>query len=411
MALQTSPLAPASFPRIPDIAGVRVAVGETGIKYRDRADLLLVELAEGTAVAGVLTRSTTPGAPVQWCRERLPSGRARGLLVNAGNANVFNGIGGRQAVEATAAAAARALGCTAEDMFLASTGVIGEPLEHDRITEEIGRLPAQLATGNWPAAARSIMTTDTFSKGATATAMIDGVPVHLAGIAKGSGMIMPDMATMLAFVFTDANLDPAVLTPMLRRNADKTFNSITVDSDTSTSDTLLLFSTGCAGGPGDITNHRDRRLRDFERALHAVLQDLALQVARDGEGAQKLIRIDVRGAASARAARQIGLSIANSPLVKTAVAGEDANWGRVVMAVGKSREKANRDRLAIAFGGIEIARDGTRVADYDEEPVTEHMRGREVLIEVDVGVGRGRATVWTCDLTHGYIDINADYRS
>jgi glutamate N-acetyltransferase/amino-acid N-acetyltransferase len=295
--------------------------------------------------------------------------------------------------------------------MVASTGVIGEPLEHEKITAKIAELPARFGLDHWELAAKAISTTDTFTKGAHLTAEIAGVPVNIVGIAKGSGMIAPDMATMLAFVFTDAKLDTSVLQPMLKRNADTTFNSITVDGDTSTSDTLLLFATGKAEPHLAPADHRDPLLRGFEKALHSVLKDLAIQVARDGEGAQKLIQINVTGAASKRAARKIGLAIANSPLVKTAVAGEDANWGRVVMAVGKSGEKADRDAMSVAFGGIEIARDGARVASFDEAPVTAHMKGREVLIETDVGVGRGKATVWTCDLTHGYININADYRS
>jgi glutamate N-acetyltransferase / amino-acid N-acetyltransferase len=411
MDLEVSPLAPERFPEMPAVAGVRVAVAESGLKYKGRPDLLLAEFAPGTTVAGVLTQSTAPGAPVQWCREHLDAGTARGLVVNAGNANVFTGARGRVAVEAMAAASAKALDCRANDVMIASTGVIGEPLEHEKITAEIGKLPARFGLNDWELAAKAISTTDTFTKGASATVEIGGVPVTICGIAKGSGMIAPDMATMLAFVFTDAKLDAAVLQPMLKRNADTTFNSITVDGDTSTSDTLLLFATGMADPHPAPKDHRDPLLRGFERALHGVLKDLAIQVARDGEGAQKLIQIDVRGAASRRAARKIGLAIANSPLVKTAVAGEDANWGRVVMAVGKSGEKADRDRMSVAFGGIEIARDGAMVEGYDEAPVTAHMKGRDVLIETDVGVGRGKATVWTCDLTHGYIEINADYRS
>jgi len=411
MDLEVSPLAPERFPEMPAVAGVRVAVAESGLKYQGRPDLLLAEFAPGTAVAGVLTQSTAPGAPVQWCREHLGSGTARGLVVNAGNANVFTGAKGRVAVEAMASASAKALGCGAHEIMIASTGVIGEPLEHEAITAEIAKLPARFGLNDWERAAKAISTTDTFTKGAHVTVEIDGVPVNIVGIAKGSGMIAPDMATMLAFVFTDAKLDAAVLQPMLKRNADTTFNSITVDGDTSTSDTLMLFATGQVAAHGQPRDHRDPMLRGFEKALHSVLKDLAIQVARDGEGAKKLIQVDVRGAASKRAARKIGLAIANSPLVKTAIAGEDANWGRVVMAVGKSGEKADRDRMSVAFGGIEIARDGARVEGFDEAPVTEHMKGSEVLIETDVGVGRGKATVWTCDLTHGYININADYRS
>ena len=411
MDLEISPLAPKRFPEMPAIAGVRIAVGESGVKYQGRPDLFLAEFAPGTTVAGVLTQSTAPGAPVQWCREHMGAGTARGLVVNAGNANVFTGAKGRVAVEAMAAASAKALGCGPKEVMIASTGVIGELLEHEKITAEIAKLPARFGVNGWEQAAKAISTTDTFTKGASKTVEIGGVPVTICGIAKGAGMIAPDMATMLAFVFTDAKLDVALLQPMLKRNADTTFNSITVDGDTSTSDTLMLFATGQAAPHPAPKDLRDPVLRKFEKALHSVLRDLAIQVTCDGEGAQKLIRIDVRGAVSTRAARKIGLAIANSPLVKTAVAGEDANWGRVVMAVGKSGEKADRDRMSVAFGGIEIARDGARVEDYDEAPVTAHMTGTEVLIETDVGVGRGKATVWTCDLTHGYININADYRS
>jgi glutamate N-acetyltransferase/amino-acid N-acetyltransferase len=411
MDLKVSPLAPARFPEMPEIAGLRLAVVGSGLKYKDRPDLLLAAFAPGTTVAGVLTQSSAPGAPVEWCRAHLSAGIARALVVNAGNANVFTGAKGRVAVEAMASASALAVGCRPAEVMVASTGVIGEPLEHEKITAKIAELPARFGLDHWELAAKAISTTDTFTKGAHLTAEIAGVPVNIVGIAKGSGMIAPDMATMLAFVFTDAKLDTSVLQPMLKRNADTTFNSITVDGDTSTSDTLLLFATGKAEPHLAPADHRDPLLRGFEKALHSVLKDLAIQVARDGEGAQKLIQINVTGAASKRAARKIGLAIANSPLVKTAVAGEDANWGRVVMAVGKSGEKADRDAMSVAFGGIEIARDGARVASFDEAPVTAHMKGREVLIETDVGVGRGKATVWTCDLTHGYININADYRS
>jgi glutamate N-acetyltransferase/amino-acid N-acetyltransferase len=411
MDLKVSPLAPERFPGMPAIAGLRLAVVESGLKYKDRPDLLLAAFALGTTVAGVLTQSTAPGAPVDWCRTHLSAGVARALVVNAGNANVFTGAKGRVAVEAMAAASASAVGCRPAEVMVASTGVIGEPLEHEKITAKIAKLPARFGLDQWELAAKAISTTDTFTKGAHLTADIAGVPVNIVGIAKGSGMIAPDMATMLAFVFTDAKLDASVLQPMLKRNADTTFNSITVDGDTSTSDTLLLFATGKAEPHLTPADHRDPLLRGFEKALHNVLEDLAIQIARDGEGAQKLIQINVTGAASKRAARKIGLAIANSPLVKTAVAGEDANWGRVVMAVGKSGEKADRDAMTVAFGGIEIARDGAQVEGFDEAPVTAHMNGREVLIETDVGVGRGKATVWTCDLTHGYIYINADYRS
>ena len=408
--LPVSPLAPERLPELPPLAGCRFAAVEAGVRYKGRRDLLLAEFAAGTTVAGVLTRNQMPGAPIDWCREHLPAGRARGLVVNAGNANVFTGAKGRTACVETAAAAAKVLGCAPAEIMLASTGVIGEPLAYERIVAALPGAHAALSGDTWEDAARAIMTTDTFPKAATRTANIRGVPVRINGIAKGSGMIAPDMATMLAFVATDAAIPADVLQALLVRTTARTFNAITVDSDTSTSDTLLLFATGqvshaAIAGPGEPA------LRDFRAKLEDLLKDLALQVARDGEGAQKLIEITVTGAASERAARRIALAIADSPLVKTAIAGEDANWGRIVMAVGKSGQKADRDRLAIDIGGIAVARDGARVEGYDEAPVAAHMKGREIKVLVDVGVGGSRSTVWTCDLTHGYIDINADYRS
>ncbi|MSP87816.1 MAG: bifunctional glutamate N-acetyltransferase/amino-acid acetyltransferase ArgJ [Alphaproteobacteria bacterium] len=405
-----SPLAPDRFPVMPPVPGVRLATGICGVRYKGRTDVLLAELAPGTAAAGVLTRSLTASAPVEWCRTRLKGGRARALVVNSGNANAFTGKSGDRATAATAAAVRRLIGCANDDIYLASTGVIGEPLPAERIVEGIGAIHARLTPEPWAEAAAAIMTTDTFAKGATRTARIGGKSVIINGIAKGSGMIAPDMATMLAFVFTDAKLPAGVLRPLIRAGADRSFNSITVDSDTSTSDTLLLFATGQAAHPR-IASATDPKLADFRRKLDEVLLDLALQVVRDGEGAQKMIRVDVTGAASPVAARRIGLAIANSPLVKTAIAGEDANWGRIVMAVGKAGERANRDRMRIAIGGVVIARRGERVTGYDEAPVAAHMKTRAIDIAVDVGIGRGAATVWTCDLTHGYIDINADYRS
>ena len=407
---QRSPLAPERFPDLPPVPGVRLATAACGLKYRGRDDLLLVELRRGAAVGGLLTRSLTASAPVEWCRAALPGGKARGLVVNAGNANAFTGRQGTVAVERTAAAVAGLLGCPRKQVFVASTGVIGEPLPHDRI---LGALPVLRACAEgtpWRAAAGAIMTTDTFPKAATRTAVIDGAPVVVNGIAKGSGMIAPDMATMLAFLFTDAALPPAVLQPLIAAAARESFNAITVDGDTSTSDTVLAFATGAARHRG-IESARDPILADFRRALRAVAVDLAHQIVRDGEGAGKFVTIRVTGAASARAARRIGLSVANSPLVKTAIAGADANWGRIVMAVGKAGERADRDRLAISIGGVPVAEDGHVRPDYDEAPVAAHVAGEEVEIGIDVGVGRGRATVWTCDLTHGYIDINADYRS
>ncbi len=403
-----SPLAPGRFPDLPEIGGVRVAATDAGIRYEGRDDLLLVALAPGTAIAGALTRSLTASAPVEWCREALAGGRARAIVVNSGNANAFTGRLGKAAVARTVAAAAAGIGCAEREVFVSSTGVIGEPLPAERtVVEKLPGLVAALAPGGWPAAAGAIMTTDTFPKGASATARIGGETVRIAGIAKGSGMIAPDMATMLAYVFTDAAVPPDLLQRLTARAVARSFNAITVDSDTSTSDTVLVAATGAAGNPEPDA----AMLRGFARALEAVCRDLAHQIVRDGEGATKFVEIAVSGAASARAARRIGLAIANSPLVKTAIAGEDANWGRIVMAVGKAGEKADRDALRISVGGVEITRGGQVAPDYDETPVARHMRGQEIGIAVDVGVGRGKAVVWTCDLTHGYIDINGSYRS
>jgi len=408
-----SPLAPAAFPAIPPVSGVDLAAGAAGIRYAGRDDVMLALLAPGTTAAGVFTRSKTASAPVEWCREALVrgGGAARAVIVNAGNANAFTGRAGLAAVRRTAETTAGLAGAEAGAVFVASTGVIGEPLDDSRIRAVLGGLRDRAAPGGWAAAARAIMTTDTFPKGATRTAVIDGATVTLAGIAKGSGMIAPDMATMLAFVFTDAAIPAPVLQPMLARANARAFNCITVDGDTSTSDTLMLFATGRGPAHGPVDRPGDRRLADFRRALGDLLIDLACQVVRDGEGAAKFVTIDVTGAASAPAARRIGLAIANSPLVKTAIAGADANWGRIVMAVGKAGERADRDRLMIRIGGVLVAENGVAHPDYREERLAGHMRGREIAIAVDVGVGRGRARVWTCDLTHGYIDINADYRS
>ncbi|MDE2516992.1 MAG: bifunctional glutamate N-acetyltransferase/amino-acid acetyltransferase ArgJ [Rhodospirillales bacterium] len=407
-----SPLA-VPLPALPVVKGVRLGAVEAGIRYRNRTDLVMVDLPAGTTAAGVFTRNRCPGAPVDWCREALAGGKARAVVINAGNANVFTGKAGRTACKESAAAAAKLLGCTVKQVFLASTGVIGEVLPHDRLIAALPKLHASLSETGWEAAARGIMTTDTFPKGATRMVEIGGVPVTISGIAKGSGMIAPDMATMLCFVFTDAKLPADVLQAALSRGVAGSFNATTVDSDTSTSDTVLLFATGQARTPrlpeGGVA--RARMLRDFTAALHAVLHDLALQVVRDGEGAQKLVRIDVTGAVSARSAHRVAMAVANSPLVKTAIAGEDANWGRIVMAVGKAGEPAERDLLSIAVGGVWMAREGTVVAGYDEAPVVAHMKGREIEIAIDLGLGRGKATAWTCDLTHGYIDINGSYRS
>jgi glutamate N-acetyltransferase / amino-acid N-acetyltransferase len=406
-----SPLAPKSFARLPPLAGVRMATGEAGVRYKDRTDVLLAVLAPGTQVAGVFTTSKTASAPVEWCREKAKTGAARALVVNSGNANAFTGRKGREAVKEIADIAGAVVGCDADDIFMASTGVIGEPLPAERITRILGRLAEAGAADGWRDASEAIMTTDTFPKLATATAEIEGHRVTINGIAKGSGMIAPDMATMLAFVFTDANLPAAVLRELLSSGVRDSFNAITVDSDTSTSDTLLLFATGKGAHHEPIAKANDRRLADFRDKLDALLQDLALQVVRDGEGAQKLIEVEVTGAESDAAARRIALSIANSPLVKTAIAGGDANWGRVVMAVGKAGEAADRDRLRIEFGGQVVAEKGERAAAYNEKAATRAVHGREVKIGVDIGLGKGRARVWTCDLTDGYIRINGAYRS
>ena len=409
MAGAVSPLA-VGLPELPELAGVRLAAAAAGIRYQGRTDLVMAEFAAGTTVAGVFTSSKCPGAPVDWCRACLPGGQARALVVNAGNANVFTGRAGALAAKATAAAAAGLAGCKPKQVFVASTGVIGEILPHERLTAALPALHGALSGGGWEAAARCIMPTDTFPKASTRTALIGDTEIRITGIAKGSGMIAPDMATMLCFIATDAKIPAPALQALLKRGTARSFNCTTVDSDTSTSDTVLLFATGRTSH-AKVPKEGGPVLRDFRRALDEVMLDLALQVVRDGEGAQKLIRIDVSGAVSAKSAKRIGMTIANSPLVKTAIAGEDANWGRIVMAVGKAGEPADRDLLSVGVGGVWMARDGFVVPDYDEAPVVAHMKGREVDIAVDLGLGRGRATVWTCDLTHGYIDINGSYRS
>jgi glutamate N-acetyltransferase/amino-acid N-acetyltransferase len=406
-----SPLAPKSFPVLPPLAGVRLATGAAGIRYRGRADTVLAVLATGTQVAGLFTKSKTASAPVEWCRTQLPQKRARALVANSGNANAFTGVAGREAVRSIAGSAAAVLDCQAQEVFVASTGVIGEPLPAERITRILAGLSESGAAGGWREAAEAIMTTDTFPKMATARPRIDDFRVSINGIAKGSGMIAPDMATLLAFVFTDANLPAPVLQELLNAGAQKSFHAISVDGDTSTSDTLLLFATGKGAPHPAISKSSDRRLNDFRQKLDGLLLDLALQVVRDGEGAQKLIRIDVTGAESDESARRIGLSIANSPLVKTAVAGGDANWGRVVMAVGKAGEPADRDRLRITFGDVTVAEQGGRAESYNEAAASRAVAGREVCIGVDMGMGPGCARVWTCDLTEGYIRINGSYRS
>ncbi len=408
MSTSISPLA-LPFPVLPEIAGVVPRVARARYKAWDRCDLTFVTFDEGTSVAGVLTNSKCPSPEVEWCRKALPLGQARALIVNAGNSNAFTGNRGRAAVEAITARVAQQLGCQPSDVFVASTGVIGVPLPIDKAEAGLDAAFAAPRCG-WEDAAATIMTTDTFTKGAVATAVVDGRTVTLTGIIKGSGMIAPDMATMLGFIFTDAAVAPAFLQRALADANRHSFSCITVDGDTSTSDTVLAFATGKAGN-APLTEDDDAGADAFRAALAALCRELALLVVRDGEGAQKLIEITVEGAVSDESAHRIAMSIANSPLVKTAVAGEDANWGRVVMAVGKAGEPAERDRLAIRFGATQVARGGLAVEGYDEAPVAAHLKGREIEIGVELGLGDGRATVWTCDLTHGYISINADYRS
>jgi glutamate N-acetyltransferase/amino-acid N-acetyltransferase len=410
MSAAISPLAPKKYPKMPAIEGVRMATAEAGIKYRGRTDLLAMVFDAGTAVAGVFTRSKCPSAPVDFCRENLPGGKARVLVVNSGNANAFTGKKGRETTSATGKAAAKAAGCAESEVFLASTGVIGEPLDPARFTHLLDALVSDAKPELWKEAASAIMTTDTYPKVATATVKLGDVDVTINGIAKGAGMIAPDMATMLSFIATDAPIAAPVLQALLSGGTAKTFNAVTVDSDTSTSDTLLLFATGAAAkrGAPAINDVKDPRLSSFKRALGKILKSLALQVVRDGEGARKQIEITVEGAKSARSAKRIALAIANSPLVKTAVAGEDANWGRVVMAVG---DPAPRDRLSIWFGDNRLAHEGERDVSYSEEATSAYMKRDEIAIRVDMGIGRGKATVWTCDLTKEYVTINGDYRS
>jgi len=411
MSTAVSPLAPLHVPDMPAIPGVRLATAAAGIRYADRTDVLLAMFEPGTTAAGVFTRSKCPSAPVEWCRTHLKSGKARALVVNSGNANAFTGKSGRDACKFTAQIAARAIGCKPGDVFLASTGVIGEPLKAQAFDGVMEGLVTRAKADDFPAAARAIMTTDTFPKVATAAAKIGKTKVTINGIAKGAGMIAPDMATMLSFVFTDATISTAALQTLLKDGVADTFNAVTVDGDTSTSDTLMIFATGKAAGAPRITRAADPRLKDFRKALHAVLADLSEQVARDGEGARKLVEIVVEGAVSKASARRIAMSIANSPLVKTAIAGEDANWGRVVMAVGKAGEPADRDKLSIWFGGIRVAHKGARDPGYDEANVSAAMKKPEISLKVTLGMGKGRDRVLTCDLTKEYIAINGDYRS
>ena len=403
-----SPLA-RPFPAMPPIAGVTLRIARAGYKDWGRSDLTYVELDEGTAVAGVFTRNVCCSSEVELGRQHVRQGRARALVVNAGNSNAFTGYRGREAVEAIMAQVAGHLGCATSEVFVSSTGVIGVPLPKDKARAGI-EAALLAAPCSWEEAANTIGTTDTFAKGACARAVVDGRTVTIAAIIKGSGMIAPDMATMLGYIFTDAAVEPGFLQALLAAANQRSFSCITVDSDTSTSDTVLAFATGKAGNTS-LASFDSAGADAFAAALEDICRQLAHLVVRDGEGAQKFIAVRVSGAVSDESARQVGLAIANSPLVKTAIAGEDANWGRVVMAVGKAGEPADRDKLSIGFGGIWAAKDGQPLADYDEQPVAAHLKGQDISIEVDLGLGSGRATVWTCDLTHGYISINADYRS
>lgn len=405
-----SPLAPKSYPDLPEIDGVRFATAEAGIKYKNRTDVLLMAFAEGTVAAGVLTRSKCSSAAVDWCRANLPGGKARGLVVNSGNANAFTGIKGKESVQQTAEIAAKALGCSTGEIFLASTGVIGEPLDASKFAGVLDETATRMAATPWIDPAKAIMTTDTYPKLSGAVLEIDGIEVRINGIAKGSGMIAPDMATMLSFVVTDMPIAAEVLQALLVKHNQTSFNAITVDSDTSTSDTLLAFATGKARVE-PILSLEDPRAEIFGQALSDVLFELAIHVVRDGEGATKQVSVHIEGAVSDQSAFRIAKAIADSPLVKTAIAGEDANWGRVVMAVGKAGEPADRDKLAIRFGDLVVARNGERADGYDEAATSAYMKGEELELTVSLGLGAGAATVYTCDLTHGYITINGDYRS
>ncbi|KFI30613.1 bifunctional ornithine acetyltransferase/N-acetylglutamate synthase [Haematobacter massiliensis] len=412
--LPVSPLAPAAFPALPVIAGAEFAVTEAGVRYKGRTDVMLVRLAPGTSIAGAFTKSSTRAASVLDCQAKLagPIAQEAGaaIIVNSGNANAFTGRSGQDAVDSVTGGVATALDLPASRVFSSSTGVIGEPLPHDRITAALDDLKSALSADGIADAARAIMTTDTFPKGAMAEVEGEGGTIHIAGIAKGSGMIAPDMATMLVYIFTDAKIPAATLQRMVSAQVDGTFNSITVDSDTSTSDALIVAATGQSSA-AEIRDMRSKTSRAFQKALQGVMLDLAKQVVRDGEGATKFVEVRVTRAANDADARKVALAIANSPLVKTAVAGEDANWGRIVMAVGKSGAEADRDRLAIRFGDLLLAEKGLRAEGYSEDAASAYMKNQELTISVDLGLGRGKATVWTCDLTHGYIDINADYRS
>lgn len=408
-----SPFAPKKLPRLPKIDGVRIATEEAGIRYRGRKDLLLAIFDAGTTVAGTLTQSKTASAPVLWCKRLLKRGGARALVVNSGNANAFTGRKGTETVKITAQAAASAVGCDPNEVFLASTGVIGEPLEANVFAHLLAGMAKSAKAGQFLPATEAIMTTDTYPKVATTKTDIGGTPVTINAIAKGAGMIAPDMATMLCFIFTDACLKPEILQSLLSQHVRTTFNCMTVDGDTSTSDTCLMFATGKAAANGQprITSEKSTHLKAFSGAVHALMQDLAIQIAKDGEGLSKFVTIEVGGAKTWAAARRIAMSCANSPILKTAIAGEDPNWGRIVMAVGKAGEAANRDKLQIWFGPHLVAKDGERAPQYDEQQAARYMKNSQISIKIDVGVGTANATVWTCDLTHDYVSINADYRT
>lgn len=409
--MKKSPLAPASHPSLPPVAGVRMACAESGIRYKGRPDVLFMLFDEGTQAAGVYTTSKVVAAPVTWCRAAQAKGTARALVVNAGNANAFTGEGGMQSVQRVTQAAAGLIGCDANEVFMSSTGVIGEPLPDAKITTVLPALHKSAEANGWWTAAQSIMTTDTFMKVATAKAKIDGVEVTINGIAKGSGMIAPNMATLLAYVATDAAIPASVLQALLNEANELSFNAITVDSDTSTNDTLMAFATNKAKHKA-VASQDDAHLKEFRAAFIAVLRDLAIQVVEDGEGATKFITIKVKGAAFTESAKTIAFTIANSPLVKTAIAGEDANWGRIVAAAGRSGEPVVQEHISVWVGGVLVAKDGARVTGFDETPVAAHMKGQRIDIVIDVGAGgSGSAEVYTCDLTHGYIDINGSYRS
>ena len=413
MSTAISPLAPKSYPDMPSIDGMRIETAAAGIKYKNRTDVLMIVFDKPASVAGVFTKSKCPSAPVDHCRKSLMGDKARAVVVNSGNANAFTGSKGVESTKLTAKAAAIAAGCKPGEVFLASTGVIGEPLDAGKFSGLLDGMAKTAAGDRWLDAAKAIMTTDTFPKVATETVEIGGTAVTINGIAKGAGMIAPDMATMLSFIATDAAIDADVLQKLLSKCVETSFNAITVDSDTSTSDTLLLFATGAAAkrGAPKISDASDKRLKSFKAALDRLLHNLALQVVRDGEGARKMLEVNVKGAVSAKSAKRIAMSIANSPLVKTAVGGEDANWGRVVMAVGKSGEPADRDLLSVSFGDIRVAHKGMRDPGYSEAATSDYMKNEDVKIIADIGLGKGSATVWTCDLTKEYVAINGDYRS